>query len=325
MYYHADVLFFAVKMAGSVVANVMDQFRADLEPHVLQGISEISETGRSQRTITFRTGSDATVIELNWHGTCCVGKVLHPVFFQDSELSGMRRILTKFCKEINLLRELKHPNIVQFLGLYYRQSSPVPIMVMEKLECSLTKLLDTYKKGSIPEYKAYSILSNVLRGLVYLHEVKQIAHRDLSSNNILVTSYLCAKIADLGSARVLNKPGGWNTALQQLTIQPGTQDFMPPEALEDPPQYDLSVDVFSFGCVTIHLITHQWPRPIGQTSKGKVISEFERRKNFIDRMGYAHPLLSVVEGCLQDAANGRPNSKQVLEHLQSIINKQQFE
>ena len=36
----------------------------------------------------------------------------------------------------------------------------------------------------------------------------------------------------------------------------GTQEFMPPEALEDPPQYDLSVDVFSFGCVIIHLIAN---------------------------------------------------------------------
>ena len=318
------MLFVAVEMAENVVASVMGQFRADLEPHVLQGISEISEIDRSHYSIGFRTGSDATVIELNWHGTYCVGKVLHPIFFKDSEPSGIRHILTKFCKEINLLRELKHPNIVQFLGLYYRQSSSVPIMVMEKMECSLTKLLDTYKKGSIPEHKAYSILSDVLKGLIYLHEVKQVAHRDLSSNNVLVTSYLCAKIADLGSARVLNKPGGWNTALQQLTAQPGTQDFMPPEALEDPPRYDLSVDVFSFGCVIIHFMTHQWPRPSGQSLNGKLISEFERRRKLIEKMGHTHPLLSVVESCLQDAANGRPSSKQVLEHLQSVVNKQQL-
>ena len=310
-------------MAENIVANVMDKFRADLEPHILRDISEISED-KCHHSSGFRTGSDASVIELNWHGTCCVGKVLHSVFFQDSEPTGMQRILTKFCKEISLLRELKHPNIVQFLGLYYRQSSPIPIMVMEKMECNLTELLDTYKRGSIPEYQVYGILNDVVKGLVYLHEVKEVAHRDLSSNNILVTSYLCAKIADLGSARVLNKPGGWNMSMQ-LTMQPGTQDFMPPEALEDPPRYGLSVDVFSFGCVIIHLITHQWPRPIGQTIRGKIISEFERRRKFIERMGYGHPLFSVVQRCLQDDANGRPSSKQVLELLESIANEQQLE
>ena len=85
-------------MAENVVANVIDQFRADLEPHVLQGISEIYETERSRHSsyYSFCTGSDATVTELNWHETCSVGKVLHPVFFQDSEPNGMRHILTNF-------------------------------------------------------------------------------------------------------------------------------------------------------------------------------------------------------------------------------------
>ena len=45
------------------------------------------------------------------------------------------------------------------------------------MECSLTKLLDTYKKCSIPEHKAYSILNDAIAGLVYLNEVKQVAHR----------------------------------------------------------------------------------------------------------------------------------------------------
>ena len=307
-------------MAENVVAGVMDKFKRDLEPHVLQDISEISGD-KSHHSSGFRIGSDASVIELNWHGTCCVGKVLHPVFFQDSEPSGMEHILTRFCKEINLLRGLKHPNIVQFLGLYYRHTSPIPIMVMEKMECSLTELLSTYKKGSIPEDKVYGILIDVLKGLVYLHEVKGVAHRDLSSNNILVTSYLCAKIADLGSARVLDKPGGWNTPMQ-LTMQPGTQDFMPPEALEDPPQYGLSVDVFSFGCVIIHLIMHQWPKPIGQTFKGKIISEFERRKRFIEQISYDQLLFLLIGRCLKNDPISRPSSKDL---LKSLVTKQKLQ
>jgi len=73
----------------------------------------------------------------------------------------------------------------------------------------------------------------------------------------------------------LDRPGGW-VSHAKLTKQPGTLDFMPPEALEDPPKYTVSVDAFSFGCVTIHLCTHKWPTPIGKTAQGKVISELER-------------------------------------------------
>ena len=143
---------------------------------------------------------------------------------------------------------------------------------MERLQFSLTDFLETHKKGSVPEATALSILFDVSKGLVYLHEVQQVAHRDLSSNNILLSAHMHAKIADLGSAHVLDRPGGWNFRAS-LTIQPGTQDFMPPEALQDPPRYTVSVDVFSFACVMMHLFMHQWPKPLGQTVDGKVISE----------------------------------------------------
>jgi len=85
----------------------------------------------------------------------------------------------------------------------------------------------------------------------YLHSHKPpIVHRDLSSNNILLTTFLRAKISDLGVAKVIRPDHK-----KSLTKVPGTADFMPPEAMCDTvtSKYDTSLDVFSFGAVMLHV------------------------------------------------------------------------
>ena len=184
---------------------------------------------------------------------------------------------------------------------------------MEKMKYSLTEYLSTHKKGSMQEVKALGILLDISKGLVYLHENIGLAHRDLSSNNILLTADLrCAKIADFGSARILDMPGGWNP-YARLTAQPGAVDFMPPETLVEKPVYGVSVDVFSFGCVIIHLHTHTWPTPV-PVPKGEFISEIDRRQKYISEMGDSF-FLPMVNQCLEELSNKRPTSREVMSLL----------
>lgn len=315
------------KRSTTLIKEIMKRHQPSLEPYKLNGITEIHEsTGDIDE---FRKGSYASIVDLDWHGTRCVGKILHATFFDDyGTRHGMDCMLSKFCQEIKLLSRMKHPNIVQFFGIHYSASTCLPILVMESLQFSLTEFLETNEKGSVAEATALNILFDVVKGLVYLHEVQKVAHRDLSSNNVLLTAHMCAKIADLGSARVLDIPGGWNSKTS-LTMQPGTQDFMPPEALQDPPRYTVSVDVFSFGCVIIHLFTHQWPKPVGQTCEGKVISEYERRKKIISELGEFHFLVPLIKLCLEDedssSNRSRPTSKYVMLSIQGSIAARQSE
>ena len=298
----------------SIIARVVGRFRAELDLYTLANVSEVNRNTLEKHDSDverFRRGSDAEVIDLDWRGTKCVGKVLHSVFFDvGTEPTVMQRMLEKFFREIKLLKEMRHSNIVRFLGIFYKQDSSLPVLVMEKMECSLTQYLSTHKIGSIPEDQTLNILLDVSKGLVYLHEEMKVAHRDLSSNNILLAADLSAKIADLGSARALDRPGGWNS-LAKLTVQPGVQDFMPPEALEDPPKYTVSVDMFSFGCVAVHLHTHRWPSPVGKSFEGKLLTEIERRQKYILEMGDAY-LLPMVMHCLEESSTKRPTSKDVL-------------
>ena len=137
------------------------------------------------------------------------------------------------------------------MGIYYKQSQnaavALPVLVMEKLECSLARYIETTHKDVLPDVKITEILCDVARGLVYLHEgcSEPVAHRDLSSNNIRLT----AKIADFGSACVLDRPGGWNSAAK-LTKSPGTAIFMPlcRDMGKSPLLYNCSGYLFSWLC-----------------------------------------------------------------------------
>ena len=167
-------------------------------------------------------------------------------------------IVRRFEEECRLLSQLRHPNIVQFLGVYFQQrEDQVLILVMEFLPANLTSCIEQY--GILPEEISYSILYDVALGLCYLHsQIPPIIHRDLSSNNVLLTSYMSAKISDLGVARMLNM-----TPLQanSMTQTPGTPAYMPPEVMKANPNYNTSIDIFSYGILMIHVLSGQWPEP----------------------------------------------------------------
>ena len=297
--------------AQKIISEVKQQFWEDTQQFVLEDVRKIRQdiTGSSD----FREGSFGKVIDLKCGDTECVGKVLYPIFFSNgTDPTGMRCLLVKFFEEIKLLSKMDHPNIVKFLGLSYQQDSSLPMLVMEKMDCSLTQLISIREKGSISRTTVLEILLDVAKGLVYLHEDIKVAHRDLSSNNILLGPQLDAKIADLGSARVLTKPGGWDIR-EKLTVQPGVLDFMPPETLSSNPVYTVSVDVFSFACVVIHLCTHKWPTP-DHVEKGKNVSEIERRKKYITEMGDSY-LVPIVKQCLDDLSTLRPTARHVMASL----------
>ena len=149
------------------------------------------------------------------------------------------------------MAEMRHPHIVQFLGLCYLEGSTLPVLVMERLERSLDELLEA--SPSLPLPLKQSLLTDVARGLLYLHTRNPpIVHRDLSARNVLLTSSLEAKIGDLGNARIINLQLG---QLARLTRVPGTLPYMPPEAFGDCPQYGPRLDIFSFGHLALFTFT----------------------------------------------------------------------
>ena len=176
--------------------------------------------------------------------------------------------------------------------------------------------------------KVGPILLDVAEGLKYLHAQKPnpIVHLDLSPNNIMLLKdekeITVAKIGDLGVARAI----GFDT--QGLSKTPGTLDFMPPEAFKDAPRYDTSLDVFSYGAVTLYVANRKWPTPVNEReldSTGNWVAltnEIQRRQIYLDRIeGEMENLKPLIKDCLRCNPNERPTMLKVSEELVSLKQK----
>lgn len=251
----------------------------------------------------------------------CAGKELH-IALAEADSEQAVAIADRFEQECIFLSKLRHPNIVLFLGVYFKEKAQLPSLVMELLPVSLDEALMKYPK--IPPYIKNVILYDIACGLSYLHsQTPSIIHRDLSSRNVLLSENFRAKIADLGVAKivcdkVLISPENQS----KLTKIPGTPVFMPPEAFHDNPDYDQSLDMFSYGNIILNTVNQKWPFPSQQVTKDNVVvDEITRRKQHLDEMGEMHPLRKLTECCLQNEAARRPSAVDAVDELFQQIKK----
>jgi len=285
---------------------------------LLKGVTKLDrkELGR---------GAYGRVYAVKYCETTCAAKEIHSIMVEDVGEVEMRRTVELFMKECRQCSTLRHPNVIQFLGVYYPSVLGVgrvrlPVMVMEMMADSLTSLVKKHEK--IPVYIKFSIVHDVSLGLCYLHNHDpSIIHRDLSPNNILLTTHHVAKISDLGVAKVIKAD-----SRKTMTQAPGTVDFMPPESLANTPIYGPPMDVFSFAGIILHTFNQQWPRPTEQvefdpkTRRRVALSEVERRQQYLDKLREeAEVLRPLVEECLDDDPVVRPTIAAVCERIK--VNK----
>lgn len=148
-------------------------------------------------------------------------------------------------REISLLKELNHPNIVQLEDVVYCDQKLY--LVFEYLDLDLKKLLDKKQSGlSIRTAKSY--LYQLLSGLAYCHS-RCILHRDLKPQNLLVDTEGNIKLADFGLARAFAVP------LKVYTHEIVTLWYRAPEVLLGAKVYTTAVDVWSIGCIFAEMLT----------------------------------------------------------------------
>ena len=266
-------------------------------------------------------GAYGKVYTVKYGDVIYAAKEIHSLLVEFATPEEKQQLRNNFLRECYNCSVLHHPNIVRFIGVYYPHGdrSIIPAMVMELMDDSLTNFV---KKSNIGLKMKFSILHDVACGLSYLHgRNPPILHRDLSPNNVLMSSDMVAKISDLGVAKVVKADS--KMTKNKLTQAPGCADFMPPEALEDIPQYDVSIDVFSYGGIVLHVATQKWPSPeaaIKRNSKNDkltALSEVKRRKKYLDEMKDGTDMLKpLVKLCLDNNPIKRPKIEVVIKMLE---------
>ena len=270
------------------------------------------------------TGSYGSVVKATLDYLPCAAKILHTIFFQTDD-PGAVDFSTRFEQECNILREFKHPCIVQFLGVVQDPNNLRPILLMELMEESLTGFLE-HSPVSLPFHIQVNITHDIALALAYLHS-NNILHRDLSSNNILINAGSKAKVTDFGMSKMLE--ANPRMTRSKITLCPGTPVFMPPEALRAKPRYSDKLDTFSLGVLVIQIITRTFPAPtdaervmedLTAPSGEKIIlvPELERRKKDIDKVPCGHSLLPTAHRCLKDRDKERPTAAQLCQSLEQL-------
>ena len=263
-------------------------------------------------------GAYGKVFTAKYNGVTCAVKESHSAVLEGMTTAERHALNEGFMQECRQHSKLHHPNIVKFLGVYYPRGSAfnLPVLVMELMECNLTQLLHQ----NISMYVKLSIVLDVCRGVHYLHTLNPpMMHRDLSSDNILLTTCLVAKVADFKTMKMAPL-----LSSDKLTQGPGTSDFMPPEVYGDNPHYGLSLDVFSFGCVICHVMTQQSPEPSAATAPDPLVrkrvslSEAQRRRHYVDEISDGS-LKQLVIACLDNDQERRPTMSVVRERITSVI------
>ena len=267
-------------------------------------------------------GSYGYVEEVEIPGATCVAKKLHEALLPPpTEAHGADRMSSLFVSECRLMSKLRHPNIVQFLGVCFLPGSRLPALLMEKLLTDLHNLLEG--NPGIPLSMKHSILVGVANGLVYLHNHDPpVIHRDLSARNVLLNSAMVAKIADLGNSRIVDvRP----SQLMTMTKNPGNMWYMPPEAQGIVTKYNTSIDVFSFGNLMLFTLTQKFPEVKSaahtdpDTGRVTGLTEIERRsESFTEithELGRDHPMVQLTEQCLENLPKNRPPISEVVRML----------
>ena len=252
----------------------------------------------------------------------CAGKKLHHELILNHQAQDSY-LVERFLSECLCHSKLRHPNIVQLIGVHIPDSDlPLPTIIMEYLPMTLTGCLDKYP--SLPPYVESSILRDVAVGLEYLHnQTPPIMHRDLTPNNVLLTSNIEAKISDLGQAKIFNI-----SPTMRQTTAPGNMSYMPPEALVSKPSYSTKLDIFSFGVLILHTALHVWPFPNDtidtQTHQVQVTSEVERRKVYFEKMDSTSFLTKLAVHCLQNDPTKRPSATELVQSIEKSSPSQPF-
>jgi len=283
-------------------------------------VANVQPTGKE-----LGVGAYGSVEEVRMPGATCAAKKIHDILLRKGSKDDVKNISDKFVQECRLMSSLRHPHIVQFLGVCFLPGARLPVLVMERLMMSLGDLLDNNPNVSLAT--KHSILHDVASGLAYLHShAPPIIHRDLTAKNVLLNSAMVAKLADLGVARIVDIQPGRLAAT--MTQTPGTAVYMPPEALEPKPRYDTTIDVFSFGNLALYTLTQIFPElkaPSYINSDGNFVgrTEVERRIDYIQQiqhqLGRQHPIIQMIERCLHNNPRNRPTVNYILQLLDGVM------
>lgn len=242
-------------------------------------------------------GAFGEVKVAQWRGMDVAHKMLHH--------GALAEDVDSLQHEVEILSQLRHPNLVLFLGISIAisEAGSSTAIVTELLSCSLYDILEVKRISlTLPDILDLSI--DIANGLNYLHSHSPaIVHRDISAKNILIAGNR-AKIADLGQAKLFAQ-----STLSRQTGMPGAMAYSAPEVLTG--KYSAKIDIFSFGILTAQMITGEYPR-------------VDRREDQFQKANQYECLRLLLSKCVDYNPDLRPTAGEICEQLTELRDNDRY-
>ncbi|XP_047980353.1 serine/threonine-protein kinase BCK1/SLK1/SSP31-like isoform X1 [Salvia hispanica] len=247
-------------------------------------------------------GSCGTVYHALWYGSDVAVKVFSRLEYSDEVISSFRQ-------EVSLMKRLRHPNILLFMGAVM---SPECLGIVTEFlpRGSLFRLLQ--KSAAKLEWRRRIHMAlDIARGMNYLHHHNPpIVHRDLKSSNLLVDRNWTVKVGDFGLSRLKNE-----TYLLTKTGK-GTPQWMAPEVLRNEPADEKS-DIYSFGVILWELITQKIPWE--NLNSMQVIGAVGFMNQHLDIPDNVDgEWASIIQSCWDSEPHSRPSFQELVDKLKEM-------
>ncbi|KAF9438340.1 ATP binding [Entomortierella beljakovae] len=198
-------------------------------------------------------------VSLGWHrqmGTFMAVKQVELPVNNSYKEDKQKTLVEALEREIDLLKELHHERIVQYIGSDIEKGH-INIFLEYVPGGSIATLLSNY--GPFSEILVRSFVKQILEGLDYLHEC-DIIHRDIKGANILVDNKGCIKISDFGiSKKVEDHLKSINVKSSRPSLQ-GSTFWMAPEVVKQI-ETTYKADIWGLGCLVVEMFTGTHPFP----------------------------------------------------------------
>jgi len=206
--------------------------------------------------------------------------------------------------EIEILAECHHPNIVNYLGSYYKDGNLW--IVMEYCGGGSISQICRQMGTSLTENQIALVCRETLKGLQYFHQQKKI-HRDIKGGNILLTDSGEVKLADFGvSAKLMNTFSKRNTFA-------GTPYWMAPEIIENNSTYNSKADIWSLGITAIEMAETVPPYADIHPMRVLFMIPNEPAPKLRDSH-WSLVFVDFVSKCLVKNQKDRPSAEELLQH-----------
>ena len=296
----------------------------------LNGIEVTDQAPPSQQGSCF-----AKHLEVLYKGLKCTGKrICQELVRKDGDTTAVSDaaglLLERYEAHCARLSELRHPHLVQFMGVFYdserdgdredveKPSQKLPVMVTEHLPASLENVLQRY--STLPDELSYSILKDVSLGLAYLHSRSPpILHGELVASNVLLAWDMTAKLSDVGVSSLLGLSLEQRRRLGRRALV-----HLPPEVLSSQvASMTKKADSYGYGVLMIHALSGEFPdylsRKAELVSKTGSIADMKGVDDLLGGINSDHPLSSLVQQCVSRTSDLRPEASRIYSIISEMM------